>query len=274
MDDTDRTVPRRQALRIGGATLFGIAGLPNGIGIGAAALERTTQGTGRRDRRRRRTRRNAGRLERGSRRGSGRERRDVAVRGAVPRAELRVGEGETLRISLENRLSEGTTIHWHGVPVPNPMDGVPDVTQAPVSSDETFEYEYEASPAGTYVYHSHVGLQLDRGLYGPLIVEESRPTSSTTASTRCSSTTTSGRSRRSTRSKPRRAAVAWAPMAGQAETATGWAPMAGQAEMATGWAPMAGQAEMATDAVTVADRTMEWDRVETEVETQQRNGAG
>jgi len=72
----------------------------------------------------------------------------VAVRGAVPGPELRVGEGETLRISLENGLSEGTTIHWHGVPVPNPMDGVPDVTQAPVSSDETFEYEYEASPAG------------------------------------------------------------------------------------------------------------------------------
>lgn len=78
-----------------------------------------------------------------------------------------MSEGETLRVSLENGLPEGTPIHWHGVPVPNPMDGVPDVIQVPVSSDETFEYEYEASSAGTYVYHSHVGLQLDRGLYGP-----------------------------------------------------------------------------------------------------------
>jgi len=173
MDDTDRTVPRRQALRIGGATLFGIAGLPNGIGIGAAALERTTQGTRTAgpettaDSKKRwspRAGKSTWERTRASRRG--------CTRSSSPGPELRVGEGETLRISLENGLSEGTTIHWHGVPVPNPMDGVPDVTQAPVSSDETFEYEYEASPAGTYVYHSHVGLQLDRGLYGPLIVEE------------------------------------------------------------------------------------------------------
>ncbi|MFB1066805.1 multicopper oxidase domain-containing protein, partial [Natrinema sp. H-ect4] len=176
MDDTDRTVPRRQALRIGGATLFGIAGLPNGIGIGAAALERTAQGdedggTG-----------DDGGLDETLVASSGEV--DVGADESVetwlyeeqfPGPELRVGEGETLRISLENGLSEGTTIHWHGVPVPNPMDGVPDVTQAPVSSDETFGYEYEASPAGTYVYHSHVGLQLDRGLYGPLIVEEESP---------------------------------------------------------------------------------------------------
>jgi len=191
----------------------------------------------------------------------------VAVRGAVPGPELRVGEGETLRISLENGLSEGTTIHWHGVPVPNPMDGVPDVTQAPVSSDETFEYEYEASPAGTYVYHSHVGLQLDRGLYGPLIVEEESSHVEYDREYTLQLDDYLGEEPALDSIEARRAAVAWAPMAGQAETATGWAPMAGQAEMATGWAPMAGQAEMATDAVTVADRTMEWDRVETEVET-------
>nr|WP_238392239.1 multicopper oxidase family protein [Halorussus amylolyticus] len=92
-----------------------------------------------------------------------------------PGPELRVSEGDTLRVTVENRLPEETTVHWHGVPVPNPMDGVPNVTQDPVPPGETFTYEYEASPAGTYVYHSHVGLQLDRALNGPLIVEEESP---------------------------------------------------------------------------------------------------
>ncbi|ADB63097.1 multicopper oxidase type 3 (plasmid) [Haloterrigena turkmenica DSM 5511] len=175
MDDNDRTVPRRQALRIGGVTLFGTAGLTSGIG--SAALERTAQ---------------ENEDDEAGDNGGGLEETLVASSGEVdvgadestetwvyeeqlPGPELRVSEGETLRVSLENQLPEGTTIHWHGVPVPNPMDGVPDVTQDPVSSDGTFEYEYEASPAGTYVYHSHVGLQLDRGLYGPLIVEEESP---------------------------------------------------------------------------------------------------
>ncbi|WP_304612849.1 multicopper oxidase family protein [Salinilacihabitans rarus] len=92
-----------------------------------------------------------------------------------PGPEIRAAEGETLRIDVENRLPEGTTVHWHGVPVPNPMDGVPGVTQEPIEPDGSFSYEFDATPPGTYVYHSHVGLQLDRGLYGPLIVEEDSP---------------------------------------------------------------------------------------------------
>ena len=92
-----------------------------------------------------------------------------------PGPEIRLNEGETVEITVENQLSEETTVHWHGIPVPNPMDGVPDVTQAPISPGETFTYEYEAAPAGTYVYHSHVGLQIDTALSGPLIVEEESP---------------------------------------------------------------------------------------------------
>ena len=91
--------------------------------------------------------------------------------GGVPGSEVRVTEGDTLRVKLLNRLPADTTIHWHGLPVPNAMDGVPHVTQTPVKSGEEFTYEFVVPTSGTYVYHSHVGLQLDRGLYGPLIVE-------------------------------------------------------------------------------------------------------
>ena len=95
--------------------------------------------------------------------------------GRFPGPELRVQEGDVLSVDLTNDLQAGTTIHWHGVPVPNPVDGVPDVTQEPVASGGTFTYKFRAEPAGTYFYHSHVGLQLDRGLLGPLIVEEQEP---------------------------------------------------------------------------------------------------
>lgn len=89
-----------------------------------------------------------------------------------PAPELRVPEGDTFAAAVSNRLSRGTTVHWHGVPVPNPMDGVPHVTQDPIQPGESFSYEFEASPAGTYLYHSHVGLQSDWTLMGPLIIEE------------------------------------------------------------------------------------------------------
>jgi len=84
-------------------------------------------------------------------------------------------EGEQLQIVVENLLPEGTTIHWHGVPVPNAMEGVPGLTQDPIALDETFTYTFVAAPSGSYLYHSHVGLPLDRGLLGALIVEETTP---------------------------------------------------------------------------------------------------
>lgn len=95
--------------------------------------------------------------------------------GQVPGPEIRVKERDTLRVRVHNHLPDGTTIHWHGVPVPNPMDGVPGVTQAPIPSGQSFTYEFMAWPAGTYVYHTHEGYQLDQGLYGPLIIEERHP---------------------------------------------------------------------------------------------------
>ncbi|WP_049911102.1 multicopper oxidase family protein [Halorubrum lipolyticum] len=95
--------------------------------------------------------------------------------GQFPGPELRVREGDVLSVELTNDLQAETTVHWHGVPVANPVDGVPNVTQEPIAPGETFTYKFRAEPAGTYFYHSHAGLQLDRGLLGPLIVEERDP---------------------------------------------------------------------------------------------------
>ena len=95
----------------------------------------------------------------------------------VPGPEIRVRQGDRIRIEFENKLDEETTIHWHGVRLPNAMDGVPHLTQKPVAPGERFLYEFDAIDAGTFWYHPHQrGFeQVGRGLYGPLIVEEPNP---------------------------------------------------------------------------------------------------
>jgi len=102
--------------------------------------------------------------------GTGAPWRTWAYNGQVPGPDIRATEGQRLRVTLENRLTEPTTIHWHGLPVPSSMDGVPDVSQRAVQPGETFSYEFDVPASGTFFYHSHVGFQLDRGLSGPLIV--------------------------------------------------------------------------------------------------------
>lgn len=107
--------------------------------------------------------------------GDGRRYTKWLYNGQFPGPEIRVQQGDRLQIKVVNNLPEGTTIHWHGIPVPNPMDGVPGLTQEPIPPGGTFDYEFVADPAGSYMYHSHVGLQLDHGLIAPLIVEERQP---------------------------------------------------------------------------------------------------
>jgi hypothetical protein len=101
----------------------------------------------------------------------------MAYNGQIPGPEIRLTEGERVRITLQNALSEPTTIHWHGVDVPNAMDGVPGITQQPVQPGEAFVYEFEARPAGTRWYHTHFQSprQFDLGLYAPLIIEPAQP---------------------------------------------------------------------------------------------------
>jgi FtsP/CotA-like multicopper oxidase with cupredoxin domain len=75
--------------------------------------------------------------------------------GTMPGPELRVTEGDTVRVTLRNELPVPTTIHWHGLNVPNAMDGVAGLNQAPVEPGQEFVYEFVATPAGTRWYHSH-----------------------------------------------------------------------------------------------------------------------
>ena len=100
-----------------------------------------------------------------------------AYNGEVPGPEIRVRQGERRRVSVDNDLGQDTTIHWHGVRVPNAMDGVPHLTQAPIRPGGSFTYDFVPQDAGTFWYHPHQRSleQVGRGLYAPLIVEEKRP---------------------------------------------------------------------------------------------------
>ena len=91
----------------------------------------------------------------------------------VPGPRIRVTEGDRVRIVVENKLPEPTSVHWHGLTLPNAMDGAAGVTQKPIAPGESFTYEFTVEQAGTFFYHSHQ--QADRqqslGLYGALIVD-------------------------------------------------------------------------------------------------------
>jgi len=74
-----------------------------------------------------------------------------------------VRRGQVIQALLVNRLPAQTTVHWHGVAIRNNMDGVPGMTQAPVAAGGEFTYRFAVAEPGTYWYHPHVGVQLDRG---------------------------------------------------------------------------------------------------------------
>ncbi|MEO7838126.1 MAG: multicopper oxidase domain-containing protein, partial [Anaerolineales bacterium] len=97
--------------------------------------------------------------------------------GTVPGPMIHVTEGDQVRIVVKNELPDPTTVHWHGVEVPNAMDGVPGVTQDPIQPGETFTYEFIAKPAGTFMYHSHFesDVQVGAGLYAPFIIDPQVP---------------------------------------------------------------------------------------------------
>jgi FtsP/CotA-like multicopper oxidase with cupredoxin domain len=97
--------------------------------------------------------------------------------GVVPGPTLRVKRGDDVRVRLVNELPEPTVVHWHGLRLPNAMDGVPHLTQHPIAPGESFDYRFRAPDAGTFWYHTHLysSEQLERGLYGVLIVEEPTP---------------------------------------------------------------------------------------------------
>ncbi len=91
----------------------------------------------------------------------------------VPGPVIQAEKGDTVVVKLKNKLTEPTTIHWHGIRLPAPMDGT-DAVQKPVQPGEEFEYRFVVPDAGTFWYHSHTNetKQMERGLYGALIVKE------------------------------------------------------------------------------------------------------
>lgn len=95
-----------------------------------------------------------------------------AFDGKVPGPTLRVNAGDVVRAQVVNDLPADLTVHWHGIALRNDMDGVPDLTQKAIAPGSSFTYEFTAPDPGTYFYHSHTGTQLDRGLYGALVVDD------------------------------------------------------------------------------------------------------
>ena len=93
-----------------------------------------------------------------------------AFNGKVPGPTLRLEAGDVVRAKVVNHLPAALTVHWHGIALRNDMDGVPDLTQHPIHAGKSFTYTFTAPDPGTYFYHPHTGTQLDRGLYGALIV--------------------------------------------------------------------------------------------------------
>ncbi|WP_420430713.1 copper resistance system multicopper oxidase [Hyphobacterium sp.] len=95
----------------------------------------------------------------------------ITVNGQVPAPLLRWREGDEITLRVHNTLDTDTSIHWHGILLPNEMDGVPGVTFPGIRPGEIFTYRFPLRQAGTYWYHSHSGLQEQLGHYGPIIVE-------------------------------------------------------------------------------------------------------
>jgi CopA family copper-resistance protein len=95
----------------------------------------------------------------------------IAINGAIPGPVIRMKEGEEALIRVHNHMDESTSIHWHGMLVPYNMDGVPGISFEGIAPGETFVYHYPVRQNGTYWYHSHTGLQEQKGHYGQLIVE-------------------------------------------------------------------------------------------------------
>ena len=97
----------------------------------------------------------------------------VTVGGTIPGPEIRVRAGDTLRVLVRNGLAASpTTVHWHGLLVPAGMDGVPDISNAPIPPRQTYVYEYPIRQSGTYWYHSHFGFQEQQGMYGAFVIED------------------------------------------------------------------------------------------------------
>ena len=103
---------------------------------------------------------------------AGKEKRAIAVNGQIPMPTLTFTEGDTAEIVVHNRLKENTSLHWHGLFLPNKEDGVPNLTQQPIRPGEVYTYRFPIIQNGTHWYHSHSGFQEQIGMHGSLIINK------------------------------------------------------------------------------------------------------
>ena len=101
---------------------------------------------------------------------TGKEKRAIAVNGQIPMPTLTFTEGDIAEIHVYNHLQESTSLHWHGLFLPNKEDGVPHLTQMPIEPNTEFVYRFPIIQSGTHWYHSHSGLQEQIGMYGSMIL--------------------------------------------------------------------------------------------------------
>jgi len=101
---------------------------------------------------------------------NGRRATATGVNGQVPAPTLRWREGDAVTLAVTNRLSEPSSIHWHGVRTPSPMDGVPGLSFGGIAPGQTFVYRFPVNQSGTYWYHSHSMFQEQTGLYGAIVI--------------------------------------------------------------------------------------------------------
>ena len=106
---------------------------------------------------------------------TGKDRKALAIDGQIPGPTLRFKEGDYAVIYVKNELDEETSVHWHGLILPNFFDGVPYLTTPPIEPGHTQKYEFPLVHNGTYWYHSHTGLQEQLGVYGSIVIEPKEP---------------------------------------------------------------------------------------------------
>nr|WP_315394222.1 multicopper oxidase domain-containing protein [uncultured Sphingobacterium sp.] len=103
---------------------------------------------------------------------TGKEKQAISVNGQIPMPTLTFTEGDTAEIVVHNELKENTSLHWHGIFLPNKEDGVPYLTQEPIKPNTTYTYRFPIIQHGTHWYHSHSGLQEQIGMYGSFIMKK------------------------------------------------------------------------------------------------------
>ena len=98
----------------------------------------------------------------------------TTINGQIPGPTLVWQEGDTVTIHVTNHLKKSSSIHWHGIILPAPMDGVPGISYKGIAPGETFTYRFKVRQHGTYWYHSHSGYQEQTGMYGAIVIKPKR----------------------------------------------------------------------------------------------------